>query len=226
MSSSHSSGRSSSQSATTLPLRPGTTSRRRGRRNRRSRSRTGCGWWAWGRGSGSRRGRGHRHRRGGRGRRRAGGRGRRPPPWRCASRCRRHGRRQRLSPRPRRRAGRSRTGPARSARLWARWRRWSRSRSPPRSRDRRNATCAWPTPARPALPAIGRSRTFTRRRPWPTARVPHVEHPVTRGAVSTDSHTSPSTSSCAPTTNPGIPSSAVAPSLRFITSGVSSSCSL
>jgi hypothetical protein len=65
--------------------------------------------------------------------------------------------------------------------------------------------------------AIGRSRTFTRRRPWPTDRVPHPAHPTTEAVVSTASHHSPSMSIWAPTTNSGIPRSAVAPSLRCIT---------
>ncbi len=66
-------------------------------------------------------------------------------------------------------------------------------------------------------PAMARSRTFTRRRPWPTARVPHELHPTTSAVVSTCSQISPSTSSWAPTTNPGMPSNAVAPSLRCFT---------
>ena len=42
---------------------------------------------------------------------------------------------------------------------------------------------------------MGRSRTRTTRRPCPTARVPHASQPTTSALVSTDSHTSPSTSS-------------------------------
>jgi hypothetical protein len=64
---------------------------------------------------------------------------------------------------------------------------------------------------------MGRSRTFTRRRPWPTALVPHELHPTTSAVVSTYSHSSPSSSIWAPTTNPGMPSNAVAPSLRCFT---------
>ena len=71
--------------------------------------------------------------------------------------------------------------------------------------------------------AIGRSRTFTRLRPWPTPRVPHASQPTTSPVVSTNSHSSPATSSCAPTTNSSIPSSAVAPSLRCFMSGASCS---
>jgi hypothetical protein len=71
--------------------------------------------------------------------------------------------------------------------------------------------------------AIGRSRTITRLRPWPTARVPHPSQPTTSAVVSTISHSSPAASSCAPTTNSGIPSSTVAPSLRCFMSGASCS---
>jgi hypothetical protein len=61
--------------------------------------------------------------------------------------------------------------------------------------------------------AIGRSRTTTRRRPWPTARTPQDGHQARSWVVSTASHHSPvvSSSNCARTTNPSSPSSADTP---------------
>src|SRR5690606_39111829 len=66
-------------------------------------------------------------------------------------------------------------------------------------------------------PEIAKSRTAVRDRPCPIARVPHSAQPTTSAVVSTYSHHSPSISSCAPTTNPGMPTSAVAPWLPCIT---------
>jgi hypothetical protein len=64
------------------------------------------------------------------------------------------------------------------------------------------------------LPAIGRSRTATRRRPCPTAHVPHSRQAARSAVVSTHSHHSPSINSCTPTVKPGMPNRAVASSLR------------
>jgi hypothetical protein len=56
--------------------------------------------------------------------------------------------------------------------------------------------------------ASARSRTTTRRRPWPTARTPQDEHQARSSVVSTASHHSPlaSSSSWAHTMNPSSPS--------------------
>ncbi len=66
---------------------------------------------------------------------------------------------------------------------------------------------------------MGMSRTRTTRRPWPVALVPHSWQPTTSAVVSTDSHSSPSTSCWAPTTNSSMPRSALAPWLRCILTG-------
>ena len=61
--------------------------------------------------------------------------------------------------------------------------------------------------------AIGRSRTTTRRRPWPIARTPQISHQAESSAVSTASHHSPlaSSSSWVQTTNPSSPTNADTP---------------
>jgi hypothetical protein len=73
-------------------------------------------------------------------------------------------------------------------------------------------------------PAIGRSRTSTRRRPFPTARTPQPEHHARSCVVSTASHNSPSRCRCAVTAKPSMPTSATAlnpSSLPFPTSEAS-----
>jgi hypothetical protein len=63
------------------------------------------------------------------------------------------------------------------------------------------------------LSASGRSRTTTRRRPWPTTRTPQAGHQARSSVVSTASHHSPdvSSSSKTDTTNPSSPSRADTP---------------
>ena len=63
-------------------------------------------------------------------------------------------------------------------------------------------------------PAAGRSRTLVSRRSLGLARTPQVGQPVTEAFVSTNSHTSSSSSTAAFTTKLGMPTSTAAGSLR------------